>query len=57
MVPNYAHWLTDFIFIALFRDTPLATIGHPWPDGQMAINGQKWSKWEGKVLEQKQKQF
>ena len=77
MVPNYAHWLTDFrtvfvfalgpflpmkviffdfngnfngkmaksyIFIALSRDTPLATIGRTWPDGQMAINGQKWPK-------------
>ena len=48
-----------------FRDTPLATIGHPWPDGQMAINGHfghfwpfiKLQTWEGNVLEQKQKQF
>ena len=42
MVSNYGHWLTDFktVFVlALFRDNPLATIGHPWPDGQMAING------------------
>ena len=29
--------LLSYIFIALFRDTPLATIGRPWPDGQMAI--------------------
>ena len=31
--------LLSYILIALFRDTPLATIGRPWPDGQMAING------------------
>ena len=31
--------LLSYIFIALFRDTPLATIGRTWPDGQMAKNG------------------
>ena len=31
--------LLSYIFIALFRDTPLATIGRTWPDGHMAING------------------
>ena len=36
--------LLSYIFIALFRDTPLATIGRTWPDGQRAINGQIWPK-------------
>ena len=37
--------LLSYIFIALFRDTPLATISRTWPDGQMAKNGQIWPKW------------
>ena len=54
-------------FIALFRDTRLATIGRQWPNmAKMAIYGhlaigpwvtKKLPSWEGKVLEQKQKQF
>ena len=31
--------------IALFRDTPLVYICRKWSNGQMAINGQIWSKW------------
>ena len=31
--------LLSYVFIVLFRDTPLATIGRTWPDGHMAING------------------
>ena len=31
--------LLSYIFIALFRDTPLVHICRPWSDGQMAING------------------
>ena len=37
--------LLSYIFIALFRDTPLATIGRTWPDGHMAKNGQNGHLW------------
>ena len=31
--------MLSYIFIALFRDTPLGHIRRTWSDGQMAING------------------
>ena len=63
MVPNYAHWLTDFRTVFVFALGPFLPMKVIFFDFNGNFNGKmaknrflaiKLQTWEGKVLEQKQ---